>query len=365
MLGTGHQRRRAVIPPFSRSRRDTIRRRLLEWYDRSRRDLPWRRTKDPYRIWLSESMLQQTRVETAIPYYERFLTRFPTLRALAVADEQDVLLEWAGLGYYARARNLKRAAEQVLREHGGRVPRDADLLAALPGIGPYTSGAIRSIAFDEPAPIVDANARRVIARLLAEPALSESDTWAKAQELVPRRDPGRFNQALMELGAMVCTARTPTCPTCPVRRSCRAARLGDPERYPAPKAKKPPRELALVSGFVRRGPKLLMLRRASAGLLGGLWEIPTEAGKSVAPLTEALLGRTGLRTCPGKWLGGVRHQLSHRLLDVRVLELELVGGRLRRTARGEARWCGPSELAKLPLSTLMRKILPLVPRIRV
>ena len=212
---------------------------------------------------------------------------------------------------------------------------------------------------------MDANARRVIARLLAEPSLSEADAWAKARELVPRRDPGRFNQALMELGAMVCKARTPTCPTCPVRRSCRAARLGDPERYPAPKTKQPPPKLALVSGVVRRGPKLLMLRRPSEGLLGGLWEIPTEAGKSAAPLAETLLRRTGLRTRPGRRLGGVRHQLSHRLLDVRVLELELVGGRLRQTARGEARWCGPAELEALPLSTLMRKILPLAPRIRV
>ena len=242
-----------MTPRFTRDRRNTIRRQLLDWYEGAERDLPWRRTKDPYRIWLSESMLQQTRVETVIPYYDRFIERFPTLRALAVADEQDVLREWAGLGYYARARHLKLAAEQMLREHEGAVPRDAAALRSLPGIGRYTSGAIRSIAFNEPAAIVDANVRRVIARLVAEPALSDSDTWTKAEELVPDETPGRFNQALMELGSTVCTPRSPGCPACPLLQTCRAATTGHPERYPAPKQKKPPREVALTSGVVRRG----------------------------------------------------------------------------------------------------------------
>ncbi len=346
-----------MIPRFSRSRRDTIRRRLLEWYEDAERDLPWRRTKDPYRIWLSESMLQQTRVETVIPDYERFLERFPTLRALAVADEQDVLREWAGLGYYARARHLKLAAEHVLHEHGGKLPDDAAALRALPGIGRYTSGAIRSIAFDEPAAIVDANVRRVIARLTAEPALSEADTWAKAEELVPDNAPGRFNQALMELGATLCTPRNPDCPTCPLRRNCRAPSSGDPERYPAPKPKRPPREVTLTAGIVQRTNKLLMLRRPPSGILGGLWEVPTVEGTSVDILVDELRARTGLRTQPGDLLGTIHHGLSHRAFTLELFTLPLLPGRLRPGLSNEARWCTTTTLGTLPLSTLTKKVL--------
>ena len=302
-------------------------------------------------------MLQQTRVQTVIPYYERFLRRFPTLPALATADEQDVLREWAGLGYYARARSLKRAAEQMVRDHASAVPRNAEDLLALPGIGRYTSGAIRSIAFGERAAIVDANVRRVIARLLAEPRLSDTDTWTVAQQLVPKHDPGSFNQALMELGAVICTARTPGCPDCPLRRSCRAARAGDPERYPARKGKKAPHEVVLVSGVVRRAQKLLMLRRPSTGLLGGLWELPTRAGRSASALAAVLGEEIGVQTKPGAPVGRVRHQLSHRLLDVRIVKLEFLGGRLHRRKRGEAIWCTAAEAEELPLSSLTRKVL--------
>ena len=348
-----------MIPRLSRPRRDTIRRRLLEWFDGAERDLPWRRTKDPYRIWLSESMLQQTRVEAVIPYYNRFLERFPTLRALAVADEQDVLREWAGLGYYARARHLKRAAEQMLREHGGTVPRDAAALRALPGIGRYTSGAIRSIAFNEPAAIVDANVKRVIARLVAEPTLPDADIWTKAEELVPDETPGRFNQALMELGAILCTPRNPDCQACPLRQSCRAASHGDPERYPAPGRKKPPREIALTSGIVNRGPKLLLLRRPSNGILGGLWEVPTEEGTSVQALVDTLRARTGLETQPGELLGEVRHGLTHRAFTLQLFTLNLLKSRLRPGLKQAARWCTRTTLADLPLSTLTNKVLRL------
>jgi A/G-specific adenine glycosylase len=302
-------------------------------------------------------MLQQTRVQTVIPYYERFLRRFPTLPALATADEQDVLREWAGLGYYARARSLKRAAEQMVRDHASAVPRNADDLLALPGIGRYTSGAIRSIAFGERAAIVDANVRRVIARLLAEPGLSDADTWTVAQQLVPEHEPGSFNQALMELGATICTARTPGCPDCPLRRSCRAARAGDPGRYPTRKGKKAPREVALVCGVVRRAQKLLMLRRPSAGLLGGLWELPTQEVRSASALATVLYEEIGVRTRASAPVGRVRHQLSHRVLDVRIVKLELLGGRLHRRKRGEASWCTAAEAEELPLSSLTRKVL--------
>ena len=183
---------------FPRARRDLIRRQLLAWYRSAQRDLPWRRTRDPYRIWLSETMLQQTRVDSVIPYYERFLERFPDVQALALADEQDVLRAWSGLGYYARARNLKRAAECIVRDHAGELPRAAEQLAALPGVGPYTVGAIRSIAFGERAAVVDGNVARVLSRLLAAPELAPAHLWRIAAELVPRAAPDQFNQALLD-----------------------------------------------------------------------------------------------------------------------------------------------------------------------
>ena len=206
------------------ARRDAVRRRLLAWYATTRRDLPWRRTADPYRIWLSEAMLQQTRVETVIPYYERFLSRFPTPRALACADEQDVLRAWAGLGYYARARNLKRAAELIVRDHDGRIPSEPDALSSLPGVGRYTVGAITSIAFGKRAPVVDGNVSRVLSRLEAVRAPASAWLWDLAGRLVPPDAPGDFNQAVMELGATVCTPRAPSCPRCPLASSCTVSR---------------------------------------------------------------------------------------------------------------------------------------------
>ncbi len=344
--------------------RERIRGGLLDWYKRAHRDLPWRRTSDPYRIWLSEAMLQQTRVETVIPYYERFCARFPDVEALATADEQDVLREWAGLGYYARARNLKRAAEIMLRDHDGQVPREPDALAALPGVGPYTVGALRSIAFKEPAAIVDGNVKRVISRLLAEKQLDAAEVWKIAAALVPEKEPDLFNQALMELGALVCTPRSPACALCPVRACCRAARTAAPVDSPARTRRRPPPEVRAVCGLLwrRRGDALLMLRRPSRGLLGGLWEMPSEPGRDPGALAAALRERVGLVTTPGRQLGQVRHVFTHRALTLDVLELRLESGRLRPTRPGgegadDARWCTPAQASELPLSRLTRKAL--------
>ncbi len=347
---------------FTGARRAALRRRLLDWYAKHRRDLPWRRTGDPYRIWLSEAMLQQTRVETVIPYYQRFLARFPDIEALADADEQDVLKAWEGLGYYSRARNLKRAAEQVVAEHSGQLPSQAEDLDALPGIGPYTSGAIRSIAFGQAAPVVDGNVKRVLSRWLAEPALTERELWAAAADLVPEAAPGDFNQALMELGATVCLPRAPLCLTCPVRPLCNASASGQPENFPAPRKKAPPPEVRALSGLLRaqRGGRLLMLRRPSRGLLGGLWEIPSVAGDATEPLIEQLDSQ-GLRVVAREPLGEVRHVFTHRALTLRVVALERVAGRLRAGADpDQARWCTRREIEALPLSRLMQKVLALV-----
>ncbi|MFI5315280.1 MAG: A/G-specific adenine glycosylase [Myxococcota bacterium] len=332
---------------------------LLEWYRGARRPLPWRRTRDPYRIWLSETMLQQTRVDAVVPYYERFLARFPTLESLAVADEQAVLREWAGLGYYARARNLHRAAGVVLRDHGGELPRDAGSLAALPGVGRYTAGALRSIAFDERAAVVDGNVRRVLARLAGARAPSDTELWRMADALVPEKAPGDWNQALMELGATVCTPRRPSCPVCPVGAFCAAHAQGDPERFPASARRPAARRVRALAGLLVRRGRVLLVRRPSRGLLGGLWELPTVEEEGAPALLSALLERTGIRAAVGESLGRLRHQFTHRDLSLEVMALEYRAGRLSRAGRAGVRFCTAPDLERLPLSTLTRKALAL------
>jgi A/G-specific adenine glycosylase len=332
--------------------------RLSGWYARARRDLPWRRTRDPYRIWLSETMLQQTRVDAVVPYYERFVARFPTLEALADADLGDVLGLWSGLGYYARARNLHRAAAAVVRDHGGRVPRDAEALGALPGVGRYTVGALRSIAFDEPAAVVDGNVRRVLARLCALPAPTDTELWRLAESLVTDEKPGDWNQALMELGATVCTPRKPTCLLCPVARDCAAHAQGDPERFPVAVRKPAAKRVALVAAVVERRGRALLWRRPPDGPYGGLWELPTVEGDA-AQLAATIAARTGVRAAAGSALGRLRHQLTHRDLRLEVLAFEDRGGRLAKAARADARFCSDADLARLPLSTLAKKALAL------
>jgi A/G-specific adenine glycosylase len=334
-------------------------RRLTDWYRVARRDLPWRRTRDPYRIWLSETMLQQTRVDVVVPYYERFLARFPTLESLAVADEEDVLRQWAGLGYYARARNLRRAAAAVLRDHGGELPCDAESLAELPGFGRYTVGAVRSIAFDQPAALVDGNVKRVLARLQALERPSDGELWRLAESLVPEKHAGDWNQALMELGATVCTPRKPTCLLCPVQASCSAHRSGDPERFPAPAKRASVRRVEVIAGLLERGGRVLLVRRPPGGLFAGLWELPNLEGGDGPALEAALRARTGITAKAGPALGRLRHQLTHRDLRLEVVALGDLRGRISARARAEARFCGPAELERLPLSSLTKKALAL------
>lgn len=266
------------IPPPSIADVETFRARLTRWFRRHGRDLPWRRTHDPYAVMVSEFMLQQTQVATVIPYYERWLARFPSFIALAAAAESDVLHAWQGLGYYARARNLHRAARHVAAQHGGTLPRDADAIHALPGVGRYTAGAIVSFAFDLPAPIVDANVARVLARLLdlREPIDSTRglDTlWATAEALVPLRGARSFNSALMELGALLCTPRQPQCLLCPVRAHCSAEQ---PESLPLKKPRR--RTVALTENcawIVKSGQ--LLLEQQTSRRWRGMWKLPALA----------------------------------------------------------------------------------------
>jgi A/G-specific adenine glycosylase len=255
-----------------------LRRSLLAWYDSNQRDLPWRRSADPYRIWLSEIMLQQTRVAAVLEHYRAFLARFPTVRKLAAAPLDSVLAAWSGLGYYRRARSLHRAAQQVVERLGARLPRTVQELRALPGVGRYTGAAVASIAFGVPVAVVDGNVERVISRLLASsaggPAVPTLDYWALAESLLARRRPGDWNQAMMELGATVCLPRRPQCGACPLKRWCKVAKAHEFARAgsPAPRRKFHKDEAYLLA---QRPSSVYLVRRASmAKVMAGMWELP-------------------------------------------------------------------------------------------
>ena len=300
---------------------------LLAWYEASRRDLPWRRTRDPWAIWVSEIMLQQTRVETVIPYFERFLAKFPTPLALAEAAEDQVLAAWSGLGYYRRARMLHAGARAVAGTQTsglpGAIPDQREGLLALPGIGRYTAGAIASIAFDRAVGLVDGNVARVLARVFAIDDDMRKGGMKKAEALadriVPAAAPGAWNQALMELGATVCTPRSPSCGTCPIAKHCRARAEGKVDKLPVLSEKKPPKAQSLRALVGRKGTQVLLARRRSEGLFGGLWEPPLV---ETAAALKALAGKEAKGTAPKK-AGQVVHVLSHRKLTIDVFTAPL------------------------------------------
>jgi A/G-specific adenine glycosylase len=346
----------------------TVRAALLRWYRRHRRDLPWRRTRDPWAIWVSEAMLQQTRVETVVPYYERFLRRFPDVGSLATADLEDVLGLWAGLGYYSRARNLHGAARQVMERFHGRIPRDAEALRTLPGVGRYTAGALASIAFDRPEPVVDGNVARVLARLhgirdeLDRPDV-QARLWEEAGRLARGRHPGDLNQALMELGARVCTPRTPDCGACPVASACRARHEGVVDAIPRPRRRPAPRRVRTVAALLARGGRVLAVRRADAGLFGGLWELPGgEIGMRERPeraLGPALARATGLALEDVEALGVVTHLLTHRNVETHVFRARAGPGRVRLAGYAAHRWVEPAALRALPQGRAARRAIGL------
>jgi len=334
-----------------------VRSKLLRWYDREARDLPWRRTKDPYAIWVSEVMLQQTRVETVVPYYQRFVERFPTLRALAEADEDAVLSLWSGLGYYRRARHLHRGVREVVARYGGAVPEDAGARLGLPGVGRYTAGAIGSIAFDKEEPVVDGNVSRVLCRLHGvDTPLGTAETddrlWEEAEQLVIGSRPGDLNQALMELGATVCTPKRPSCGRCPLVDDCSAFANRETERLPVKGKRKAARRvrLAAVVATRGRGPgREVWLTKGDAALFGGLWSVPmAEAGAREALRAEGMTAR--LATEP---ICVFDHVLTHRRLEVEVYAA--TGARARETAT--RRPFRAADLQGVGLSTLTKKIL--------
>jgi A/G-specific adenine glycosylase len=342
--------------------------RLRAWFAAGHRDLPWRRTRDPYAIWVSEIMLQQTRVETVIPYFERFLARFPTVRVLAAASEDEVLALWSGLGYYSRGRNLHRAARMITKSHGGVVPASEDALRALPGIGRYTAGAIRSIAFGERAPILDGNVTRVLSRIYAlagdpkSPPLS-ARLWSLAEALAQDSSPGDVNQALMELGATVCTPVRPRCAVCPARDLCGALRGGAVERFPEIPARRAPRRVNATAALVVRAERseVLMMKRSRRGLLGGLWDLPHAehaASESVENAVKLIGASLGITLSPTDRIARLTHVFTHRRLELRIVECEVA--RTKKRASGTviaAKWIKVSKLSTLPISRLALRAL--------
>jgi len=301
--------------------------RLLSWYEKAKRDLPWRRTRDPYAVWISETMLQQTRVATVIPFYERFLAALPTVGALAEAPEQQVLALWSGLGYYRRARMLHAAAKQVVSAHGSRLPEAVEELRGLQGVGAYTAGAIASIAFGRRAAVVDGNIIRVLARLYCieddvRAARGNAGMWALAQGLVDRLrgESGDWNQALMELGATVCAPREPKCDECPVRGECSGRASGKAKQLPRMSRKGRPFTVERVAVVLASPARVLLARRRVDRLFGGLWEPPGTDGDF-----EALAVHLRLDPRRLDHVGDVVHVLSHRRLEVRVMRGTLVG----------------------------------------
>ncbi|MEZ4247602.1 MAG: A/G-specific adenine glycosylase [Polyangiales bacterium] len=355
----------------------SMREALLRWYDANKRDLPWRRSRDPYAIWVSEVMLQQTRVETVIPYWARFLERFPTPLALAEASEDEVLGAWSGLGYYRRARLLHRGIREVVARHGGAVPEDREARLALPGVGKYTAGAIGSIAFDRVEPIVDGNVARVLCRVhrietALGVAVTEQRLWAEAEALVDGERPGDLNQALMELGATVCTPKAPRCAGCPLAKDCRGRDIA--ERLPVPRKKKAPKAVSLAAVVATKGDTVWLVRGRGT-LFGGLWAVPTsehappqaelftKAGaESEGPRDAAsrALAELGVKAKLGPLRGVVEHVLSHRKLTVRVFGATGARGSESEDLRAVPR----DEIASgaFGVSTLTRKILAVAPR---
>ena len=361
-----------MIDRSQEARRERIREALLEWYPRVRRDLPWRRTQDPYRVWVSEVMLQQTQVPTAVPYYARFLKEFPTVEALAAAPLDRVLAHWQGLGYYARARNLHAAARLVVERHGGRVPADRAALRALPGIGPYIAGAILSIAYGQDEPAIDTNIARVLTRLFdydgdLTRAEGKRALEAYARALLPPGRAGVFNTAIMELGATVCVARAPRCEVCPVHADCLAHLRGTEILRPRRPEKRPTPYRAHAAAYCLRpdpagGPAcLLVVRRVPSGLLGGMWELHTAevgAGETPAEALRRLLAEDlGVAAQAAGPVARVEHGYSHFRVGVDLCPCT-VEGEPRPAGRWDAaRWMAPAERPAVGLTGVTVKAL--------
>jgi A/G-specific adenine glycosylase len=346
--------------------RNRLRRKLLDWFDTSQRDLPWRKTQDPYPVWISEVMLQQTQVQTVIPYYFRFLEAFPGISHLAEADPQHLLRVWAGLGYYSRVRNLQQAAQKIMQAHGGKFPETYSEVLALPGVGRYTAGAVLSIAFGRPFPVLDGNVTRVLARLFrlkGDPKSSVLQTllWDLAQELVPKKSPGDFNQALMELGATLCSPRQPQCLLCPWQAECLARKEGTQEFLP--EKRKPitlEKSLRAVAVILQRG-RILIVKRTDERLLRDLWEFPGGEFKSIENLSTTLVKRIrddlGLKVRILDPLTTVKHSITKRHITLHAFQAVLKKPTSAMNTGKTVKWVRLLELERYPFASASLRIL--------
>lgn len=339
---------------------------LLAWFRGAQRDLPWRHTSDPYRIWVSEIMLQQTQVSTVIPYYERWLARFPDVAALAAASLDEVLALWQGLGYYARARSLHRAAQRVAQERDGALPHDAAALLGIPGIGDYTAAAILSIAFGQDIVALDGNVSRVLCRLhdfAADPTSRAGRATLRgyAEAMLPPGEGGTFNQAMMELGALVCLPRAPRCEECPLAVACRARALGVQEARPVARPRRAVPTITMASALIERAGSVLLVRRVPQGLLGGLWELPGgEVATGEAPeeaLARVLRKALALEITLGALAATVQHAYSHFHVRVRVYRAEAWGEPRLGAAWDDYRWVDAAARPAYGLTGVARKSL--------
>jgi A/G-specific adenine glycosylase len=352
-----------------------IRTKLLNWFDKHQRDLPWRRAadgstggpRDAYRVWVSEVMLQQTTVAAVVPYFERFVAALPNVEALAAADEQQVLKLWEGLGYYRRARHLYAAAKALVHSHKCGLPDDPAVWEALPGVGRYILGAVLSQAFDRRLPIVEANSLRVLSRLFGyrgDPREGEGKQWVwrAAEEVLPAKRAGDFNQSLMELGALVCTPTAPRCDKCPLASNCEAKRLGLQEQIPPKKKQKAITAVSEVGVVIRDGDKLLLCRRPpDAGRWQNMWEVPhapcgegEDVSDAAARVAKEL---TGLAVEVGAEVQTIRHGVTRYAITLVCVEAALTGGTFTPGAYAEAKWVTPAELAAFPVSSPQRKLM--------
>ncbi|MFC5713268.1 A/G-specific adenine glycosylase [Thalassorhabdus alkalitolerans] len=337
---------------------------LLAWYRENQRELPWRINQDPYRVWVSEVMLQQTRVETVIPYYERFMEWFPTPEDFAKAEEEKVMKAWEGLGYYSRVRNLHTAVKEVVESYGGKVPDNKKDFSSLKGVGPYTAGAVLSIAYEQPEPAVDGNVMRVLSRvLLVTDDISKGKTRKQFEEVIPTlmggTPPSEFNQALMELGALVCTPKSPGCLLCPVQSQCEARKQGVQQELPVKGKKKAPalKEMAAIIIKDSKG-KFLIHQRGSKGLLARLWEFPNTEAEATSSqkvdLETFLKEEYGVEAAAGDSVQNVQHVFSHLVWDITVYE-----GTLKNAdeIKGNCKWVTMEEARKLAFPVSHQKIL--------
>jgi A/G-specific adenine glycosylase len=339
---------------------------LLSWYELNQRDLPWRRQPSPYAVWVSEIMLQQTRVETVIPYFRRWMERFPSVEALARASLQQVLSAWEGLGYYSRARNIHKAAQIIVGQYTGRLPDDPQALRKLPGIGRYTAGAIASIAFEKDEPALDGNIRRVLARLfnVRQPARSpegERRLWELASELLPPGRAGDFNQALMDLGATLCTPQAPDCQRCPLPADCAAFKMGLQEELPVAASKAAIPHHTVTAAVIQRNGQVLITQRPANGLLGSLWEFPggkLRPGEDLAAcLQREIKEELEAEILVGEPFGEYRHAYTHFRVTLHAFLCQLDEGIPPRAVQvQDLRWVKPEELVDYPMGKIDRQI---------